>query len=379
MNEVEYEAFKEFAQKLKYEIMTEDDYELVINRVCGQGVIKQKKSDTWILMTSCHNLDYHDGSPKLYFYLETRSFYCYTKCGHSMDIYSLIQKRHELNGDKVKMFQCVKEVCEILNIPFNFKDEIKKSKTDKYNWQGKLMKFLKLKHGEIELPTYDKSILDSFEPIYHQSWLDDNITIDSMDKYCIKYYRRNDSIVIPCFDANGNLIGIRQRFLNPKTDCKYLPLEILNGKSYKFPVNTTLYGLNYNTENIKYYKKVMLVEAEKSVLQTDNYFACKNFTLAMYGKSMSQQKAMEILKMGVDEIVICLDADYDNVYEDDGYTFTKEFESFYKNVHRIGEYFKGHCKVTAIIIYDKHPRNCSPTDLGKERYLELYNEREEID
>lgn len=98
--------------------MSLDDYEIVFNRLCGNGVIKSQGNTKWILWTACHNLNFKDGSPKLEFYLETRMLYCYTQCSHSMDIYTFIQKRHELQGEKISIFNCVKEVCKILNIEF---------------------------------------------------------------------------------------------------------------------------------------------------------------------------------------------------------------------------------------------------------------------
>lgn len=301
----------------------------------------------------------------------------FSECQVSYNLITLLKKRFDLLGEPKTRFQVVKWICEQLSIPFNFKSNVEKPKNEIYHWENSLGKYLKQKNGEIELKTYDKSILNCFDKTYHQSWIDDNITIETMEKYGIRYYKRNDSIIIPCFDINGDLVGIRQRFLNPNNDCKYLPLSLLDGTSFKFPVASTLYGINYNAQNIEHYKKVVLGEAEKFVQQCDTMFHCKNFALGMYGKSMTQQKAMQILKLGVEEVVICLDADYDKVCDENG-EFTKEFESFKKNVYRIGEYFRGHCDVSAIVIYDDHPRNCSPSDLGKERYLKLFNERESL-
>lgn len=110
-------------------------------------------------------------------------------------------------------------------------------------------------------------------------------------KYNIRYYPYHDSVIIPCLDEKGELVGIRERFLNPNSNVKYLPLSMLNGDSYEFPVNRVMYGLNYNAENINRYKKICIFESEKSVLQSDSYFGCKNFSIALYGKSMSKEKA----------------------------------------------------------------------------------------
>ena len=370
MTENEFEQYKEFIRKLKYEVMTLDDYELIFNRLGGQGVIKSQSDDQWILYTMCHNLNPFDGSPKLYFYTETRSLYCYTRCNKSYDLYELVRKRFELQGKKKNLYACVKWVCEQLNIPFKFTDEVQKSNTSLYNWKG-LLKYTKKGRQEKPLKIYDKSILNNFETIYHQDWIDDNISIETMEKYGIKYYPYNDSIIIPCLDRYGELIGIRQRFLDPY-GAKYLPLELLDGTSYEFPVNKTLYGLNYNADNIEHYKRVVLFEAEKSVLQTDTMFACKNFAVALYGKAMSKEKVKQILELGIEEVIIGIDFDYDEVGDNE------LFNKFKDNVYRIGDYFKPYCKVTAMISYKGHDRKDSPSDKGMERYLELFNNREEL-
>lgn len=371
----EFEQFKDFINKLLYETMTLDDYEIIMNRLNVPKPIKH--NNTWMYKSICHNENPHDCKNNLAFYTENRSYYCFSQCQVSYNLITLLEKRFDLLGEAKTRFQCVKWICEQLNIPFNFKSDLEKPKTHIYHWEENLSKYLKSNKNKISLKVYDKDILNCFEECYHQSWIDDGISIDTMEKYGIKYYHRNDSIIIPCFDIDGNLIGIRQRFLNPNSNCKYLPLELLNGTSFEFPVATILYGLNYNAQNISYYKKVVLGESEKFVQQSDSMFCYKNFALGMYGKSMSKQKAMEILKLGVEEVIICLDADYEEVCDENG-NFTKEFESFKKNVYRIGDYFKGHCKVTSTIIYDKHPKNCSPTDLGKEKYLELFKNRENL-
>lgn len=378
MTNDEYNQYKEFLYKLKFNIMTLDDYEIIFNRLGGNGVIKYQKDDEWILYTMCHNLNSFEGSPKLYFYTETRTLYCYTKCNQGFDLYELIKKRFELQGENKSIYQCVKWLCNQLNIPFNFKDTSTKTNTNKYNWKSHLIKYTKnYSSNKNELKIYDKNILNYFEECYPLSWINENISLETMIKYGIRYYPYHDSIIIPCVDYKGDLCGIRERFMNPNAYCKYLPLEMIDGTSYEFPVNQTLYGLNYNSENIRHYGKVCLFEAEKATMQCDTYFGCKNFSVSLYGKSMSDTKAKQILALKPNEVIICLDFDYNNV-TDENDNFTIEFEKFKNNIYRIGDYFKPYCEVTALISYSGHNKNDSPTDNGKEWYLSLFNNRENL-
>ena len=369
MNEQEYNQFKDFINKLLYEITTIEDYELVISRLGIPAPIKSNPQ-TWMYKSFCHNIDTHKCKNNLAFYTENRSFYCFSECQVSYNLVTLVEKRFDLIGEKKTRFQCVKWICEQLNIPFNFKEEIQKPNTNLYNWKG-LLKYTKKEKENSELKIYDKSILNYFEDCYPQSWIDDYISIDTMKKYGIKYYPYNDSVIIPCLNKDGNMVGIRQRFLNPY-GAKYLPLEMLDGMSYEFPVNKTLYGLNYNARNIEHYKKVVIGEAEKFTLQCDSIFSCKNYSVSLYGKSMSNAKLKQLLELGIEEVIIALDFDYKEVGDN------KDFNAFKKNVYRIGNFFKPYCKVSSLISYGGHNKNDSPTDHGKDWYLELYNNREEL-
>lgn len=376
MTELEFEQFKDFINKLLYETMTLDDYEIIMNRLNIPRPIKSN-SNTWMYKSICHNIDPNSCKNNLAFYTENRSFYCFSECQCSYNLITLLEKRFELIDEPKTRFQCVKWICEQLDIPFNFKEDIRQINTNIYHWQNNLSKYLKSKDKTNELVIYNKSILNYFENVYHQSWIDDNISIETMEKFKIKYYPYHDSIVIPCFNVNGELCGIRERFLNPNSYAKYLPLSMLDGTSFEFPVNQTLYGLNYNSENISYYKKVVIGESEKFTMQCATYFGCKNFSVSLYGKSMSNSKLKQLLALGIEECIIALDFDYDNVEDENG-NFTKDFESFKKNVYRIGDYFKPYCKVSALVSYGGHNKNDSPTDKGKEWYLELFKNREEL-
>ena len=57
-------------------------------------------------------------------------------------------------------------------------------------------------------------------------------------KYNIKYDIVNNRIIIPHFDIDNNLIGIRCRNLSPQAEAKYCPIYLEN-KWYPFIVNLT--------------------------------------------------------------------------------------------------------------------------------------------
>jgi hypothetical protein len=383
LTQSDYERFREFIDRLKYEILTLDDYELLFTELGGEEVIKYKTKTEWVMYTMCHNEYPFEGSPKLYFYLDDYRLRCYTKCSHSMDIIELVNKRFKLLGKQKSILGCVKWICNTCGIPFEFKDEKEDKKdTDVYNWKSKLMKYVNKKADpDFELIPIEESRLNYFQKIYHDSWIENNISLVTMVKYGIRYYSYHDSIVIPCYDDTGRLVGIRERFLNPNSEIKYKPIRMLNGTVYKFPTNLVLFGYNLNKNAIKKYRKCVLFEAEKSTMQCDTYFEEDNFSISLFGKAMSEEKRNLIISLNVIEVVIAFDFDYEEVgyYNEEGeYIFTEEFENFKKNIYRAAEFFRGFCKVTALISYKGHKIHDSPSDNGKENYLSLYNEREEL-
>lgn len=182
-SEEEREAFSQFVNKVLYEIMTDEDYYNTMRKL-GADINKSTKR----FKTICHNGDGFNLS------LKDKTFTCFSQCGCSYSLLSLVKKVKDCSTTSA-----MKWICEQNDIEYNFKEEIKKN-SQRYNWEKTLIKYLKKDNAYEELKEYDKKVLNYFENSYHASWIEDNISIDSMDKYFIKYYNREDSIVIPCFD-----------------------------------------------------------------------------------------------------------------------------------------------------------------------------------
>ena len=73
-----------------------------------------------------------------------------------------------------------------------------------------------------------------------------------MEKFNIRYSISQNKIIIPHYNINGKLIGIRGRALNQEeieAGCKYMPVKI-EGKFYAHPLSLNLYGLDRNRQDI---------------------------------------------------------------------------------------------------------------------------------
>ena len=74
-----------------------------------------------------------------------------------------------------------------------------------------------------------------------------------MDKYQILYSPVQNKIIIPHFDVNGRLVGIRGRALDEweiENIGKYMPVQV-EGVWYSHPLSFNLYGLFQNRKNIE--------------------------------------------------------------------------------------------------------------------------------
>ena len=323
------------------------------------------------------SLLYHIGDSeqhkyKMYYYFNTYTFHDY-KLGESFDIFELVKRAKANDGIVINMGKSALIICDILGI----KDfSVGELKANTYNYMKDIGVYLSNKNNDTEkLKIYPINSLDRFPKLYHQSWIDDGITIEAMEKFNIRYYPSENEIVIPCYNADDDLIGIRARNVDPTRDWKYLPLTMLNRNKYnfKFPTGKTLYGLNHTEENIERVKKVMLFEAEKSVLQCEGYLGKNNIAVAKYGSNFTEVQRDILLKYDLDEVIICNDFDYKEVGDNE------QWEMFEKKVYKIGDMIKPYVnKVTALVEYGNHPFKCSPSDMGKEKLFELIRNREDL-
>ena len=364
------------AKQLK-NMLTLKDYETILESLSAEW---QSKSDNqWVLYTGCHNLDWLAGSPKLYFYTETRFFTCYTGCNESFDIYSLIEKRWELEHREYTFYDILIYVGGICNIEV---DDLEFLPPPQKTWQEMLSKYTNKKKGIIDIKTYDKWILKFLQPIYHQSFIDDGISIDTMEKFNVEYYKYGQQITIPVYTQTGELAGIHARNLCPEMidmGYKYIPLTLSDGEDYRFKTSHVLFGLNLNKCNIEYTQSIILTEAPKSVMQLDGILEHNN-SVALFGMNLSRTQRDMILSLGVKNVYIALDKQYKQlVLDDNEEEWTEEFQQYQHNVFKIANMLREYCNVYYIYDYENLlDYKDSPSDKGAEVWNTLYDRKEVI-
>lgn len=331
--------------------------DLVIKLMEQLGVDRYEDKGKYIVFpTICHNITSSEASSKLYFYKDTKLFYCYTECG-PMNIFKFLKNYYETREIEYDWFVDIYEVilnCSTTNLIGLTKKREKLS--DKY----------KRKEPK-KLETYSTGILDVFVKSYPVEWLNDGISREAMDRFKILYSISQNKIIIPHFNEKGELVGIRGRTLNEEeaqTFGKYMPVQIEN-KWYSHPLSLNLYGLDINKDNIKKNGICYLFEAEKSCLQMDS-FSMPNCSAAICGSNFNKFQLKLLLKTAAPkEIIICFDKE----------ELPKEDKYFYKLLNLCKKYSK-YCNFS--FIYDREnllDLKDSPTDKGEEVFKKLLEKR----
>lgn len=324
------------------------------------GATNYKETETCVIFpTICHHCTEDEASQKLYYYKNTHMFICYSECG-AMSIFRLLKHYYEIRGIDYDWYSDIYEVvlhCSTYTADDFINIDKYESTRDKYNVVDR----------NVQLPIFSESVLDVFIKTYPQEWLDDKISTAAMDKFNILYSISQNKIIIPHYDVNYNLIGIRGRALNDweiENIGKYMPVKIEN-TWYKHPLSMNLYGLAQNKENIKKNHICFIAEGEKSVLQAES-FARDNCVVAACGSNLNKFQLNLLMKeCHPSEIVLCFDSE-ELPYED---------KYFYK-LWDICAKYKNYC--TFSFIYDRqHLLNLkqSPFDCGEQIFDELLKRR----
>lgn len=253
--------------------------------------------------TICHNVDEDSAGFNLSYYKESYRFFCFSNC-HSMDIFQVIKKRWELleTGDDTHFENIAYWVMNHSQIdldnspPLEFTSQYK---PEDYNIATK----------EVILQEKSPQVLEVFTKRYCAEWLNDGISEEAMDKYNILYSSTRNAIIIPHYDVNDRLIGVRRRALNPEDieRGKYKPIYV-QGLSYSHPLSYNLYGLNLVKEEVKRRGKIVIAEGEKAPLQSYSLYGEQNYVVAACGNKINRWQILLIMKYCKPrEIVVAFD------------------------------------------------------------------------
>ena len=337
-------------------IITPSDILTLMN---DSGADLVKETNEYFIFTSISN---GSDRSKLYYYF-TKRFYCYSHCG-SMDIYDLIMKVKDC--DFKTAFNYLRTIVNGYNKPI-------------IGFGGRQFKNINLDDIVIEQPPIiDKPFLykmynDNIKLM--KEWVNENITEDALRKFNIRFDVKGNRMIIPHMREDGQCVGIRVRNFNPKDieRGKYMPL-FYDDNCFSHPLGSNLYGLNISKDNIKKYKKCIVFESEKSVLKYESLYPDRNISVSICGSNFSNQQKKMLLDLGVQEIVLAMDRQYENEDSEEGRDWKKKI---IKNLKNLTDY----CKASYIWDTDKNrllEYKAAPIDQGKEIFEKLLKNRIQI-
>ena len=338
----------------------------LINQITTDDIIKimgslgvdvvRETNDFLIFPSICHN----GSSNKLYYYKESKTFYCYSHCGN-MSLFDVVMK--------IKQYE--------------FKDAFKYVKT--FSSGGGIYGFYKpyrkTSLGDViiePLPLINKPFLfkmysDNIKLM--KEWSDEGITENALRKFNIRFDMEGNRMIIPHMNQDGQCVGIRVRNFNPKDArrAKYMPL-FYDDNCYSHPLGSNLYGLNISKDNIKKYKKCVVFESEKSCLKYESLYPGNNISVAICGSNFSDQQKKMLLDLGVEEVVLSLDRQYEYEDSEEGINWKNKI---IKNLKNLTDY----CKASFVWDNDQDrllEYKDSPIDKGKEIFEKLLKNRIQI-
>lgn len=346
--------------------LSPDDIIDIVTTILGAHTYKEF-DDYIVFPTICHNEDSNNAKLKLYYYKENRLFHCYTECGESFDIFGLFKRYYKLRKHIYDFYHDI--LFKIID-----KDNFI-LQNNEYRYRPQREKFQKRKRTAV-LTKYPKEIIEIYPKHYPVEWTYENISDSTMERFNIRFSPLDNKIIIPHYDINGDLVGIRGRALDPfiiENYGKYAPVKIEN-KWYSHPLSLNLYGINLNQKAIQQSGKVILFEGEKSCLLYNEFVgSSNNNSVAVCGSNFNKLQLKLLLKhFALNEIIIAFDKEYET------HPSPKSFKYFNK-LFELGGKYKEYCNFSFIFdINNLLSEKDSPVDKGREVFEKLLKSRVRI-
>ena len=322
-----------------------------------------------ICPTICHNPLHAAESMKLYWYQNNKIFRCYTECNEAMSIFTLYKKFININEDRqisdyeaeTYVKHCLKQITHV-------------NEHKKYNEELDSEKYKFTKNIPV-LDEYPQEILSYFTKYYHPLWLKDGITKEAMDKFQISFCIGQNKIVIPHFDINGRLVGIRARSLEQRDIeeyGKYMPIKI-GPTMYTHQLQFNLYGIYEHQIGIQYRRSAIIAEGEKSVLLDDGYYGDLSNCVACCGSTFNKYHVSLLTDiLGANEIIVALDKEYVDCHDE-------KAKKYKEKLIKLCQKYRNQATFSYIWDFDNVLKEKdSPFDRGKDVFEHLYKTRVKV-
>lgn len=202
---------------------------------------------------------------------------------------------------------------------------------------------------DTDLKIYDKNILPP--QACNRRFFADGISYATQEKFDLRFDHDDNAILIPIYNMNFDMVGCKARKNDNVTNNKYWA-------KIPFAKTSVVYGLAQNYKDIVKESRIIIFEAEKSVMQCAD-FGC-NIAAAVMGHDISISQASIIKSLMCDEVIIAFD---------EGVSL-EEIKQACSQVSVNNSIF--HNKVS--YLYGGLPEGSkdSPSDIGKDGFYKLF-------
>jgi len=215
------------------------------------------------------------------------------------------------------------------------------------------------KSSIIELNYYEDDILIPYINRFNMKFIMDGISIDSQRKFNIGFDVLSQRITCPWWSFDGRLVGITGRYngdYDEDRTLKWFPV-------IPHPKSQTLYGYTENYQHLQGCDELYIGESEKFALQLDTMGIYTG--LALGGNSIHTPQIIHIINLNPKRLYFCYDEGLDE-------------EVILNQIQKVKSMIKFFDIKIGYIIDRKNivlpnSSKMSPTDLGKEKFIELKN------
>ena len=262
------------------------------------------------------------------------------------DLISFVMKEKKLG-----FFDVIRPLSELVEGKY-IPSKVSFSKPNKY-FSGL---FDRRNHYLRKLKPLSFEVLEHYESRGNDRFLRDGISLETQNRFRIGYENKTQQISIPYFDVDGNLLGVKARANTENPGSKYSFLQ-------PFKASLALFGVWQNREHLFQADRIYVFEAEKSVMQAYT-FGIKN-CVSIGNSSISRRQSELLIAFAPKEIVLMLD---EGLSES---VIARNCRTLVETMHLVN------IPVRYWVPSEDIPSKSSPTDLGKERFLEeIHNTKE---
>lgn len=260
--------------------------ELIIKVLEKLGYSPKNKGEYF----SFSNLD-GDNQTACVLYKNTLVYKNYTRVGRDGNIFSLVMY------DKQSDFPtALKYIAKVIH----FRPENETPICLPFHGYFKRICSKTLGHNAVNIPLLDPNDYVDYMNKNNKMFLKDGVDYETQAVFNLGFNRIDNAILIPIYTPAGQLCGIKARNYDPDcpTDKRWWAYE-------RFPKTSIIYGYHINYQEIVQSKTVLIVEAEKSVMQAYSFgFRC---CLAVMGHKISKQQVRLIKALNCSRIIIGFD------------------------------------------------------------------------